>query len=286
MSPVLSAAELDRIERLAWHLDRPVSGHFAGLHRSRRRGRSLDFADWRPYVEGDDPRDIDVQLWARLDQLLVRLYEADVDLTVQLLVDTSASMGFGSKLDQARRIAAALGVATLVRNQGVSVATLDGRAPRRFRGRTAVPALLATIGGWSAVGPTALAARARQLLRTSRPSGIVVVVSDFLTSEWSGAIDLLGARREPLLAICVRSGADEAIDLAGEVQLVDVETGETVDVDLSPQAWRDLVERRAALRAAISRRVARTDGRYVEVRDDADLLRDVVPALLGTGALR
>ena len=283
---VLSAAELDRLERLVVASDRPVGGQFAGQYRSRARGHSLDFADWREYVEGDDPRDIDVQAWVRLDQLLVRLYEADVDLSLHVVIDTSASMGFGAKHHQACRVGAAVGAAALMRNENVSLAPLAWRQPRRFRGRTAVPAMLAAMNGWVAEGPTPLRERARDLVRAPRRSGMIVVVSDFLTADWGEAVDLFGARREQVLAVCITSAADETIDLAGEVQLVDAETGELVDVDLSPKVWSELSAKRVALRRALASRVARIGGRFVEFPDTADLLGEVVPILLGTGVLR
>src|SRR5690606_20552389 len=84
---VLVPEEIARIERLALGANRRVPGSASGPHRSRSRGRSLDVVEWRDYQPGDDPRTIDVQAWARLDQVLVRLYEADVDLRVQLVVD-------------------------------------------------------------------------------------------------------------------------------------------------------------------------------------------------------
>src|SRR5215468_300381 len=101
-----------RLERLQLGTRRRLSGQFAGEHRSRRHGTSLDFADYREYHPGDDFRRIDYHLWARLDVLLLKLFEADDDLTLRLLVDTSASMA-GPKLQQARRVAAALGFVSL-----------------------------------------------------------------------------------------------------------------------------------------------------------------------------
>src|SRR5262245_45070016 len=97
-----------RLERLQLGTRRRLSGQFAAEHRSPRHGTSLDFADYREYHPGDDFRRIDYDLYARLDVLLLKLYEAEDDLTLRLLIDTSRSMA-GDKLVQAERIAAALG---------------------------------------------------------------------------------------------------------------------------------------------------------------------------------
>jgi uncharacterized protein (DUF58 family) len=283
---VLAPDELARVERLAMHLDRPVSDGFAGAHRSRRRGRSLDFADWREYQPGDDPRSIDQQAWARLDQVLIRLYEADVDLSVQLVIDTSASMKLGDKFAQALRTGAAIAAMALVRNESVSVATLADRTPRRYRGRGAIPLLLRTMAGWTPAGPTPLAELARHLMVMPRRAGLLVVISDFLTPDWSAALDQLTARREQLIAIGVSSVEDDHPDLAGEVQLVDVETGHRVDVDVNPRQVAAFTQRRLDRRAALERHVLRNDGRWVHVDAADDLLGAVIPALMGTGVAR
>lgn len=283
---VLDASELARIERLAVRLDRPVGAGFAGAHRSRQRGRSLDFADWREYQPGDDPRSIDVQAWARLDQVLVRLYEADVDLSVQLVVDTSGSMTTGGKFRQALRVSAAIAAMALVRNEAVSVSTLADRTPRRYRGRGALPLLLANMSTWKPTGPTPLAELGRHLMVVPRRAGLMVVVSDFLTNDWSSAIDQFTARREQLVAIGVRAEEDDHPDLAGEIQLVDVETEHRVDVDVSPREVEAFTRRRTERRAALERHVLRNNGRWLEVDATEPLIETVVPRLMGIGVAR
>lgn len=285
-APVLAPEELARIERLALAPDRRVPGSASGPHRSRSKGRSLDVVEWRDYQPGDDPRSIDVQAWARLDQVLVRLYEADVDLRVQMVVDTSASMGMGGKLTAATRTVAGLGVAALVRNEAVSVCTLAEPVPRRFRGRGAIGAFLDLVGSWRAEGPTPLVEHARRLSAATRRSGMVVVVSDFLSTESIDAVDRLAARREQVVAIQVVAASDEDPDVLGEVQLVDAETGDRVDVDLSPEVIAQFAARRAAARAALAARVTRHGGVAVTVDAAEDLTTQVVPRLVSAGVLR
>lgn len=285
-SPVLTPSEIARVERLALSPNRRVPGSGNGPHRSWSRGRSLDVVDWREYEPGDDPRTIDVQAWARLDQVLVRLYEADVDLRVQLLVDTSASMGFGGRHQQAQRITAAIAVSALARNETVSVCTLADPVPRRFRGRGGIAAVLDLVSAWRPAGPTPLVERSRTLAAATRRSGMVVVVSDFLTAEGLDAVDQLAARREQVVAVQVVSRGDEEPEVLGEVQLVDIESGERVDVDLSPEVVDAFRGRRRAATSALSRRLAAHGGRLVVTDSRADLLADVVPSLVAEGVLR
>ena len=149
---------------------RRLAGALAGEHRSTRHGSSLDFADQREYHPGDDFRRIDYHVLARLDQLLIRLYEADDDLVVRLVVDTSASMAHGGKLRQAARLAGALGFISLTRRDVVSVHTypLERPAPR-FRGRNASSALFAHLAELTASGVTEFGAAVTHLLARPGP---------------------------------------------------------------------------------------------------------------------
>lgn len=286
MPELLDAALLGRLEQLQLGTRRRLAGRFAGEHRSSRRGTSLDFADYREYQRGDDPRRIDVGVWARLDQLLIRLYEAEDDLTVRLLVDTSASMA-GEKLRQAARLAAALGFVALVRRDVVSVHTfpLDRPAPR-FTGRHAAHAMLQMLDELEADGDTAFAHAVGGLLNRPGPPGLTVVVSDFLTAEWAEGLQRLPARGGDVTVLHVLDRTELHPELAGDLDLVDAETGEVLAVSLAPdqiaaytaaaQAWLDDVAARAQFAGAT----------YLRVFSD----EPVEPLLLGswreTGLLR
>src|SRR5687767_2209974 len=96
---------LSRIERLAVASRYRTRGTFPGEHRSKSLGTSVDFADWREYVPGDDFRRIDHQIYARLDKLLLRLYEAEEELMLKIILDGSESMTFYGKAHFASRLA-------------------------------------------------------------------------------------------------------------------------------------------------------------------------------------
>ena len=193
--PLLEPAFLARLEALQLGTRRRLAGHFAGEHRSVRHGQSVDFADYRQYHPGDDFRRIDYFLYARLGVLNVKLFEAEEDLHLRLLVDTSASMAAGEKLACARRVGAALGFVALIRRDPVSVHSfpLDRPAPR-FVGRAAVPALFAHLERLEAGGETAFAAAVSSLLARPGPAGLTVVVSELLTPEWEVALGWIPSR--------------------------------------------------------------------------------------------
>ena len=111
-----------------------------GERRSRRKGQSVEFADFRSYVPGDDLRSLDWNLYARLDKLIIKLFMEEEDLHFYTLIDASLSMGFGepTKLEYAKQLAAALGFVGLVRTDRVKIETL-GQSVRQARARAPRP---------------------------------------------------------------------------------------------------------------------------------------------------
>ena len=157
---VFDEAFLRQLERLLLLVRAPVRGGLKGGRRSVKRGQSVEFADYRDYTLGDDLRQLDWNVYARLERLLVKLFVEEEDLTVTLLVDASASMAGGQpeKLRFAKRAAAALGYVGLASEDRITVSALGGRASRRqvaLRGSGRVFRLLTALSGITvADGPT------------------------------------------------------------------------------------------------------------------------------------
>jgi uncharacterized protein (DUF58 family) len=271
-APLLSPTVLGRLERLQLGTRRRLAGRFSGEHRSVRHGSSLDFADEREYLPGDDFRRIDYALWARTDQLFVKLFEAEDDVTVRLLLDTSASMGLHGKLRQAARAAAAVGFVALVRRDAVHVHTFPAEAPpRRFVGRQASSALLGHLDGLVAHGRTDVVGAAMDLLARPGQRGVTVLISDLLTGAWGEAIDRLPARGDDLAVVHLLSRHELAPDLAGDLDLVDAESGARLAVSLSTDA---LGGYRASTRQWVSHvqdRVRHVGATYVGLLAEDDL---------------
>ena len=289
--PLLAADLLARLEAAQLATRRRLVGSLAGEHRSKRYGSSLDFADQREYHPGDDFRRIDYHVLARLDQVLVRLYEADEDLQVRVLIDTSASMGFGDKLQQARRLAAAIGFVALTRRDVVSVHTfpLDRPGPR-FVGRGAVGRLFSVLEGLEPDGVTAFAASVGHFLAKPGPPGITVVVSDLLTNEWKAALARLPSRGADVVVVHVLSPEDldprVRDDLLGDLELVDGETGETVLVSASESVLALYARGAAAWADEVASQCRRSGAAYVRVRSDDDVKDVLFGAWRAAGVLR
>lgn len=240
-----------RLESLQLNSRHRLMGRFGGEHMSKRYGNTVDFADFREYHPGDDFRRIDYHVMARLDQVLIKLFEADDEITVRLLVDTSASMGVGGKMLQAKRLTAAMGFVALTAHDSVSVHTFPTRGPApRFAGRAAVPAFLTYIEDLDATGLTPFAEAAGHLLSQSALPGLTVVASDLLTREWR-ALVRLRASGSDVTILHVLCAEDLEPEFSGDLELVDREAGEHLTVSVTDEvissyhrrirAWRDEV---------------------------------------------
>jgi uncharacterized protein (DUF58 family) len=283
---LLEPALLTRLERLQLRTPRPLAGRFAGEHRSRRHGTSLDFADYREYHPGDDFRRIDYHLWARLDVLLLKLFEADDDLTLRLLIDTSASMA-GPKLHQARRVAAALGFVSLVRRDAVTVHTFPASGPApRFTGRAAATPLFDHLLALRAAGGTGIAAACADVLARRGPPGITVVVSDLLTDEWEAGLGRLPARGAHVVVVHVLDPEELRPTMIGDYDLIDRETGSRVPVSLSPVTLAAYERRAAAWADTIARRCRERGAAYVRLLSDEDLGTRLLGSWRDEGLLR
>ena len=289
---LLDPAFLARLERLQLGTRRPLVGHLAGEHRSPVRGSSIDFADYREYLPGDDFRRIDYALYARLDILLVRLFEAEDDLHLRLLVDTSASMAVAGKLEQARRVAAALGFVALVRRDPVSLHRFPFDRPGpRFTGRAAVPALLAQLGALDATGETPFAAATTHLLGRPGPPGLTVVISDLLTPEWETGLARLPARGGDVVVVHVLAAEElrpglSPDELVGDLDLVDAETGARVAVSLSARTLADYERAATSWADEVAGRCRRAGAGYVRLLADDDLEARLLGAWRTAGVLR
>src|SRR6187401_788000 len=147
---VFDEAFLRQLERLLLLMRSPVRGGLKGGRRSVKRGQSVEFADYRDYSLGDDLRQLDWNVYARLEKLFVKLFVEEEDVTITLLVDASASMASGtpSKLLFAKRAAAALGYIGLSSEDRVALSVIAGRQSRRrtsLRGSGRVFRLLADL---------------------------------------------------------------------------------------------------------------------------------------------
>lgn len=286
VSDLLSPRILARLERLQVSSRRPLVGGLVGDHRSPRFGSSLDFSDYRQYHPGDDLRRVDVNAYARFDRLLLKLFEAEDDVAVRLLVDTSGSMD-GAKLVRAKQFAAAIGFVALTNRDIVTLHTFPvGNEGPRLLGKTAVPELFARLEALEAQGATPFAAAASAMLARPGPPGITVVISDLLTEEWDAGLRRLPANRADVAVIQVLDPTDITPAITGDLQLVDSETGATVDVSVSASVAENYTDLASAWLDEVAGRVRRSGAGYARVFTDQDLETALFETFTGSGVLK
>jgi uncharacterized protein (DUF58 family) len=249
-----------KLEQLMLTATRVRAGAMKGERRSNKRGTSIEFADYRNYAPGDDLRRLDWNIYARLERPYIKLLEDEEDLAVHLLLDTSASMDWPkegerdqNKLLFAKRIFAGLAYTSLNSNDRMMMTTISDRGLEYFgpsRGRGMSVAMLRYVHKLEAGGITDLnAALKSYALRGGRP-GLCVVISDMFspTGYTEGVNNLLGKGYEVAL-VHVLSPDEIAPPLAGDLRLLDAETGISQEVSIDGgmrdlyikrlEAWRD-----------------------------------------------
>ena len=280
-----------RLARLRLLVRRRFAGAAGGARRSTRRGASVEFADHRPYAPGDDVRRIDWNAYARLEELVLRLYVAEEDLTVYLWVDRSASMGFGapSKLSVAKRLAAALAYVGLCGSERISVVPFAGDCDRPLpptRGKRRIGHVLRFLDAIAPSGTTDLSVSVDRFLAKHPRPGLVVILGDLLDpAGWRRPLDrLLSAKHEPVLfhVLCTDDVDPGATGAGGDFALIDAESERRVEVSLDVRALKAYHARLNAFLASIESYARKRGITYVRTIGAANL-EDTLLAYLRSG---
>jgi uncharacterized protein (DUF58 family) len=288
---MFDSAFLRKLDRLAVLTRRAMPGDMQGERRSPRRGTSVEFADFRPYTSGDDFRQIDWNLYARMERFFLKLFVAEEELTVHLLLDNTASMDWGepNKLDYARRLAAAFGYIVLSSLDRVTVqayadgagATLPG-----VRGKGGAFPLFSFLQRLPAGAGANLATACRRYAQTARNAGPLLLCSDLLDPGWEDALRALGTRPFEITLMHVLAPQELRPDLDGDFRLIDTESGEPVEITADADALRRYQENLAGWRAEIEQFCTGRGILYVPVDTSVPLEEFILSQLRRRGVLR
>ena len=245
---LLTPELLRRLEQFQLLAARRAKSSARGERRSKARGQSVEFADYRNYVPGDDFRYLDWNLYGRLEKLFLKLYEEERELPVRIFLDASESMTFGEprKFDFARQVAAAVGYVALCGFDRVTVnvfplpagenQSLNGElaargALRRVRGRKSAMQFFQNLNQLTASGTADLNSALRRGALEARQAGVAVVLSDFLDpAGYESGLTALVGRGFQVNAVQILAPDELAPTNFGDLRLVDAETGAMQEV--------------------------------------------------------
>lgn len=257
---------MTQIERLSLVARNTIIGQIRGERRSRRRGYSNEFADYRDYVSGDDLRYLDWNIFGRLERLFIKLFHEEEDLTVSVLVDVSASMAQGNpqKLRYGLQVAAALSYIALSAEDRVGVYPFDSdlRPPfRPVRGRRNGARLIHYLEGQleSPGEATDLAKSLHTFSHGFRKRGLVILISDLLDpAGYDEALRGIAGSRVESFLVHLLSPEEVNPELTGDLRLIDCEDGGTAEISVDRRlldSYRNTVRGfREGVQQACSRR--------------------------------
>ena len=287
------------LERLTIAARRPAGERPGGMVRSRQRGRALEFADYRPYTPGDDPKLVDWRAYTRLDRLYLKRYEEERARTLTFLIDISASLDWGDgeahKGRYARRLAAALAWIALSRHEPARTHLLrDGNALPLppVSSRSGAVTLFRRLGSVREGGGTDLAASLPAALpgglgvspRSGRAPGPTILLTDLLDAGWPDALGALAATGEATV-LQVLAPAEWEPPLGEEVELEDAETGELRATRLGPRELDAYRERRDTFLSQIRDHCRRLGVVHLALNTATPLAETVLRRLPETGVL-
>lgn len=294
------------------------SGKLKGERRSKKRGESVEFADHRPYVSGDDIRHIDWNVFARLDHLFLKLFLEEEDLSLHLVIDCSASTDAGepNKFLFMQRLAAALGYIGLVNlnrvainaigdrlpvpeggGRGVGSPSSDAAAPeqtaglvssiRDLRGKRRLTDMCAYLCSVQPGGQTRFTDACKRIALTRRGKGVMIILSDFFVKEgYETGLRLLKGHGYDLYAIQVLSPQEMDPTIGGDLRLKDMEDGDLAEVTITAPLLKKYKQTLNAFCNRLHEFCAQRDIIHMTVKSDTPVDSLVMDYLRRRGLLR
>lgn len=284
--PLFDERFLRRLDRLSLQAQRSLQGKpLSGSHLSRQYLPSSVFSDHRPYTSGDDLRYVDWNVYARQNDMLVKMGEAEQNIDVHLLLDASRSMAWGQppKLRSMQRLAGALGYLSLTHGDRVRILPFGEQPIASFgpaQGKGRLIEMLRYIEQIPVQPHTSLAPMLRGYVKQYPRGGILVLCSDLLVSE--GLADGLTLFKSPRWQVVVMHLLDPRElqpDIQGQLELEDTETGQRLTVNLDETILQNYRRKVHDWQEGMARICGSYGATYAPVMTTWHLERKVVPYL-------
>jgi len=255
-------------------------GKLKGERRSKKRGESVEFADHRAYVTGDDLRHVDWNIFARLDSLFMKLFLEEEDLSLHIVIDGSASSDMGGKDNKfvfMQRAAMALGFVGLTNLNRVAVTIMGGGGAeggigatlRDLRGRRRTRELATFLCNFQPEGSFNFREAAERILQSRRGKGVMLVLSDFFFKDgYESGLRLLVGRGYDVFVGQVLSPQEIEPPLTGDLRLKDVEDADLAEVTISAPLLKRYKANLQAYCASLQTFCAQREINFMSVRSD------------------
>ena len=291
-STLLSPELLARLEKMELVSRKIFRGRMKGERRSPRKGQSVEFADFRNYVPGDDLRFVDWNIYGRLERLFLKMFLEEEDLHFYALIDASSSMDFGepTKLKFAAQLAAALGFVGLVRGDRVKIETVGESARESapaFRGRRSLWRMLDRLGQIQPGQTVSLAEGVKSFCLRNSGKGIVVLISDLMDKAgYESALRYLVSREMDVYVVHVLSPEELDPDIQGDLRLVDCEDGDVAEITVTGPLMKRYKQTLAAFIESAREFCTRRGMTYLLARSEVPVEQLVTGYLATRGLVR
>lgn len=310
LEDLLSSKEIARLDPLDLASRRVFFGKLKGERRSKKRGHSVEFADHRQYVSGDDIRHIDWNIFGRLDKLFLKLFLEEEDLSLHVVLDASASSDCGepNKYLFMQRCAMALGYVGLVNLNRVACTIMSGvdadaadrtgkpatekaaspvRGLRDLRGRRRVHDLARFICATMPGGTLSFRAAAERIALSRRGKGVMIIFSDFFFKDgYEDGLRLLSGHGYDLILVQVLSPQELEPPIKGDLRLKDIEDADTAEVTISAPLLKRYQANLAAYCGKLREFAHRRDMALLTVKSDTPVDLLVADQLRRLGVLK
>ncbi len=293
---LFDANTLNKLEQLSLVASKVRVGIMKGERRSSKRGTSIEFADYRSYVHGDDLRRLDWNVFARLQRPFIKLLEEEEDLAVHILVDSSLSMDWPeepegeNKFSYGMRLAGALGYIALTTGDQLLVTLINAGEGKRWgphRGRSNAIRMLSFLEQARPGGQTDLETAAiRYALNSYRP-GLLFLISDFFSpGGYRKGLNALESRGYEIVLIHLLSMAEVEPSIHGDIRLIDVETGSEEEMTLDSATLARYRRRLISWQAEIAAFAAGRNIHYVPVISSFPWEKLILQTMRSKGVLK
>ena len=233
-NPYINGKFFQTLEAMSLNLKNNLSGFFGGMHRTNRYGQTVEFADYREYMLGDDIRKIDWNLYSRFEKHFIKLFTDERQMHIEIYLDCSASMGKENikKGQYALALAAGLGFLAIHNMDKLSLKLIKDKSiddSGIIVGKSAFYRNISSLEGLSFDGDSYISEAICRTKSTGK-SGLAVIISDFLTdNDWRKAIDYLSYQGKDVMLVQVLSSDEVRPSYTGRFNLIDSESLDIMD---------------------------------------------------------